>query len=280
MTIEPIRIEPARAEHAIDLAPIELVDVGIRRGTRQVFVRLSLHLNERRIGLIGGNGSGKSSLLRLLNGLLLPDSGHVQVGPDTTHRARDKVMAGFGFVFQNPDHQIIFPTVAEEIESGLSLRGANRIEAREAARHLLAAHGCADWGARAIAELSEGQKQLICILSALACAPHTLLLDECFASLDLRTRLDLARTLRELPQRQIMASHDLDLLADFDRVIWLDDGHIRGDGAPADIISRYRAAMNDTLHDIIHDAMHDAAHETMNDASHAAPPARQADAPP
>lgn len=223
---------------------IEIAEVSLRRGARQLFDRLSLRLNERRIGLIGGNGSGKSSLLRLINGLLLPDSGEVHVGVDTTRSARDKVMAGFGFVFQNPDHQIIFPTVAEEIESGLTLRGLPRVDAKQAAQRLLVEHDCADWGACAIHELSEGQKQLVCILSALACQPHTLLLDECFASLDLRTRLELARTLRTLPQRQIMASHDLDLLAGFDRIIWLDDGHIRGDGTPCDIIPRYRAAMD------------------------------------
>lgn len=248
MIVKKATIErTAFAQAAAEIATIEITDVSLNRGGRRLFDRLNLHLSERRIGLIGGNGSGKSSLLRLINGLLLPDSGEVSVGSHTTRAARDKVMAGFGFVFQNADHQIIFPTVAEEVESGLTLRGATRKDAKQAAQHLLAVHGCENWGGRAIAELSEGQKQLVCILSALACAPHTLLLDECFASLDLRTKLELARTLRVLPQRQIMASHDLDLLSDFDRVIWLEDGSIRGDGAPADIITRYRAAIHDAM---------------------------------
>ncbi|TAK50371.1 MAG: energy-coupling factor ABC transporter ATP-binding protein [Xanthobacteraceae bacterium] len=217
--------------------------VSLARGGRSLFAGLNLTLDEHRIGLIGANGSGKSSLLRLINGLLLPDAGKVRIGGRDTVRDRDELPGRIGFVFQNPDHQIIFPTVGEEVAFGLTLRGLTKGEAAEQARALLAAHGCAGWEDRAVQELSEGQKQLVCILAVIAPQPGALLLDECFASLDLRARADLMARLMALPQRLIMASHDLDLLASFDRVIWLDGGRVCGDGAPAEIIAAYRAAM-------------------------------------
>jgi biotin transport system ATP-binding protein len=77
----------------------------------------------------------------------------------------------------------------------------------------------------------------------LAPEPATLLLDECFASHDLRARNSLMARLAALPQRLIMASHDLELLASFERVIWLEEGHIRADGAAGDVLARYRTAM-------------------------------------
>lgn len=223
---------------------IDLRAVRLTRGGRRVFDRLDLSLNERRIGIIGANGSGKSSLLRLINGLLLPDAGEVVVGARRTADAREQVMGQFGFVFQNPDHQILFPTVGEEISFGLTLRGMGRDAARARSEALLADHGCAGWQERACQELSEGQKQLVCILSAIAPQPHTLLLDECFASLDHRVRRELAEVISRLPQRQIMASHDLDLLGACERIVWLEEGGVRDDGPPVRVLAAYRAAMN------------------------------------
>jgi biotin transport system ATP-binding protein len=160
-------------------------------------------------------------------------------GLRTTH-VRGQVHADVGFVFQNPDHQIIFPTVGEEIAFGLIERGETTAQARRAAEDLLTRHGCAGWIDRAIHELSEGQKQLVCILAILATEPTILLLDEPFSSLDLPTRLSLSARLARLPQQILMASHDLDLLLDFDRVLWLENGQVR-DGAPARVLPEYRA---------------------------------------
>jgi biotin transport system ATP-binding protein len=215
--------------------------VAITRGGRRLFDGLTLTLGERRVGVIGDNGSGKSTLLRLANGLLLPDVGRVLVGGRDTARHRKELPADVGFVFQNPDHQILFPTVGEEIAFGLIERGLDKISARQSACRLLAAHGCDGWAARAVHELSEGQKQLVCILSVIAAEPSVLLLDEPFAGLDLPTRLGFTQRLRALPQSIVMASHDLDLLATFDRIVWLDDGRVRADGEPAAVIANYRA---------------------------------------
>ena len=120
-------------------------------------------------------------------------------------------------------------------------RGETTAQARRAAEDLLTRHGCAGWIDRAIHELSEGQKQLVCILAILATEPTILLLDEPFSSLDLPTRLSLSARLARLPQQILMASHDLDLLLDFDRVLWLENGQVRADGAPARVLPEYRA---------------------------------------
>ena len=215
--------------------------IGLTRGAQPLFADFSLVLTEPRIGLVGDNGSGKSTLLRLANGLLAPDGGSVSVNGRDTVRDRKQLHDEIGFVFQNPDHQIIFPTVGEEIAFGLTERGVASDEAKRRAEALLAAHGCAGWAGRAVHELSEGQKQLVCILAVIAPEPAIVLMDEPFSSLDLPLRLSLSARLAALPQQIVMASHDLDLIAGFDRIVWLERGRVAADGPPAEILPRYRA---------------------------------------
>ncbi|MCK1394418.1 energy-coupling factor ABC transporter ATP-binding protein [Bradyrhizobium sp. 1] len=216
-------------------------EVQFRRADRQVLAVSGLCLAERRIGLIGDNGSGKSTMLRLMNGLLLPTRGRVEVAGLDTVRHRKRLPAKVGFLFQNPDHQLIFPTVGEEVAFGLTERGIPAPQARQQAMALLDRYGCAQWADCNVNELSGGQKQLVCILALLATEPSILLMDEPFASLDLPTRLRLYRRIRALPQLIVMASHDFELLTEFDRIIWLDAGHIRLDGRPAEVLPAYRA---------------------------------------
>lgn len=226
---------------AAPAAGIRLAGVTVTRGRQCVFRDLDLTLDEHRIGLVGGNGSGKSTLLRLVNGLILPDSGSVSVNGLDTRRDRRRLPGEAGFVFQNVDHQIIFPTVGEEIAFGPLEQGTTKAEAQAKARDLLARHGCEGWETRAVEALSEGQKQLVCILSALACGPRILLLDEPFSSLDLVNRLTLSAWLDGLDLQMVMASHDLDLVAGFDRLIWLKDGAIAADGPPDAVLPAYVA---------------------------------------
>ncbi|MGQ4273212.1 energy-coupling factor ABC transporter ATP-binding protein [Terrihabitans sp. B22-R8] len=220
---------------------LAFADVTLARGDRLVLDGLALGLSEPRIGLIGNNGSGKSTLLRLAAGLLLPDSGEVRVWDKETREHRRDLPREIGFLFQNPDHQILFPTVGEEVAFGLTEAGMRTKDADERARALLAQHGCAGWEDRATHALSDGQKQLVCLLAVLASEPSILLLDEPFSSLDLPTRLDISARLEALPQKIVMASHDLHLLAEFDRVIWLQDGRVRGDGPARDVLAAYEA---------------------------------------
>ena len=221
-------------------AGITFANVSLSRGGTPVFANLNCELQERRIALIGNNGSGKSSFLRLCNGLLLPDSGDVDVCGLNTRSARAQLPLIAGFLFQNPDHQIIFPTVGEEVGYGLRQRGMSRQQADAAVSHLLQAHGCNDWFARPVHELSDGQKQLVCILSATIGDPKLLLLDEPFASLDIPTRYKLMRKLDALPLQLVMASHDLDLLITFERAIWFENGSVKADGLAREVIKAYR----------------------------------------
>ncbi|MBB4427558.1 biotin transport system ATP-binding protein [Bradyrhizobium sp. CIR48] len=242
--IEAVRREAPSADRSHLRGATEGIifeEVQFRRADRQVLAIPELYLAERRTGLIGDNGSGKSTMLRLMNGLLLPTRGRVEVAGLDTVRHRKDLPAQVGFLFQNPDHQLIFPTVVEEVAFGPAERGMSAPKARQQAMALLERQGCAQWADRNVNELSGGQKQLVCILALLATEPSILLMDEPFASLDLPTRLRMHRRITTLPQRVVMASHDFELLAEFDRIIWLDAGHVRLDGRPAEVLPAYRA---------------------------------------
>ncbi|ADZ69029.1 ABC transporter, ATPase subunit [Polymorphum gilvum SL003B-26A1] len=237
--------DPRRADYAVFDA------VRVTRGGRTVLADLSLTLSERRVAVVGLNGSGKSSFARLLNGLLLPEAGSVRVFGAETRTVRETLPRHVGFVFQNPDHQAIFPTVEEEIAFGLTQLGRERKAARAEALAFLEAQGCAGLAQKPFLDLSEGQKQLICILAVVVMQPQLLVLDEPFSSLDgLSTRRLMAR-LEALPQKMVMISHDLRLVQAFDRVLWLEDGRLRMDGVPGEVLPAYladierRAALDD-----------------------------------
>ncbi|MCS0500927.1 energy-coupling factor ABC transporter ATP-binding protein [Ancylobacter mangrovi] len=220
---------------------IRLDKVTLRRGGRVVLDALSLELAEKRIGLIGTNGSGKSSLVRLFNGLLSADEGRVVVhGLDATGKAAE-LPRKVGFIFQNPDHQIIFPTVAEEVAFSLEQAGRPRREAAREAVPALARFGRAHWAERPVHTLSEGEKQLVCIIAVLVMEPAVLVFDEPFSSLDLPTRRRLEALIATLPQQVVMIAHELDAFGAYDRVIWLDEGRVRMDGPPGEVVGAYRA---------------------------------------
>ncbi len=220
---------------------LRLDGVTLVRGEHTVFDGLSLSLHERRIGIIGDNGAGKSSLFRLICGLDQPQAGQVQIGtlaPDAPAAAR---AAAVGMMFQNPDEQIIFPTVAEELALGLGPRGFSRKQALVQARALLAARGLGHWAERAISGLSHGQRQHVCWLALLIAAPSLVLLDEPFASLDLPGQALLAQDIAQASQAVLVATHILAPLRDFDRVIWLERGRVRADGPPQEVCAAYEA---------------------------------------
>lgn len=210
------------------------------RGT-PILCDLDLTLTELRIGILGRNGSGKTTLLRLMAGLIAPTSGTVRVEGVDPARDRKAMLSRIGILFQNPDQQILFPTVAEELAFGLHQQGHPDAEAR--ARAALASEGRADWADRPVSTLSQGQRQWLCLLSILLMEPATLLLDEPFAALDLPTAAQLARRLAALPQRLITISHAPTAVATCDRLLWLEAGRIRADGPPATVIPAFTAEM-------------------------------------
>lgn len=226
---------PTNAEGSISLCSIVL-----DRGGHRVFDGLTLDLVEPRIGIIGDNGAGKSSLLRLIAGLEQPLSGQLIVHGHSTHANRSAVARRIGLMFQNPDDQIICPTVEEELAFTLSAQGVSKARAREQARDFLADSGLSNWGPRAVSQLSQGQRQKVCLLALQIAGPLTLLLDEPFASLDLPSQLRLGRQLLSANQQLIFSTHVLEQVCDFERVIWLERGKVRADGAGHKVCQAYR----------------------------------------
>ncbi|RGP39018.1 energy-coupling factor ABC transporter ATP-binding protein [Pseudotabrizicola alkalilacus] len=210
---------------------------------RPVLHNLSLHLHEQRIGIIGRNGSGKSTLMRLMAGLIAPDHGTVRVeGVDPT-RARKQMLSHLGILFQNPDHQILFPTVDEELAFGLLQMGVPKSDAQAQVTAHLARHGRSQWRGVSVATLSQGQRHWLCLQAVLLMQPRTILLDEPLAGLDLPTQTRLARAFAALPQRLITITHDPASLSGCDRVIWLEGGTVAADGPPAQVLPLFEAEM-------------------------------------
>ena len=212
----------------------------LQRGANTIFSGLTLDLQQPRIGLIGDNGAGKSSLFRLLCGLDAPQSGSVTVRGLEARTVSSKRPGLVGMMFQNPDEQIIFPTVAEELALGLSPSGISRREAIAQARSFLVSRKLADWSERAIGALSQGQRQHVCWLALLIAAPELLLLDEPYASLDQPGQALLAMDIAKASQQVIVSTHLLDHVRPFERVIWLDQGRVRDDGPGERVCAAYQ----------------------------------------
>ena len=202
------------------------------------------------VALLGHNGSGKSTLARLLNGLLVPEAGHVRVlGHDTRERARRQfVRERVGMIFSDPDSQIIATVVADDVAWGLAARGLPRQVIAGRVDAALAAVGLTDARGRAPQELSGGQRQRLAIAGVLALEPACIVADEVTAQLDPRARGEILTLLRELNRSRglavIAVTHLLEEAALADRVIVLEQGRIvleQGrialEGAPAAVFA-------------------------------------------
>lgn len=225
---------------------IEFENVGVTfdtsTGQRTVLRDINLSLDERRIGIIGANGSGKSTLVRLINGLAEPTSGHVRVAGLDVAKSGRQVRRKVGFVFSDADNQIIMPTVAEDVAFSLRAISKSSRERKERAAAMLRTMGLEHLAESSPHFLSGGEKQLLALAAVLVMEPELVIADEPTTLLDLGNRRMIARTLAELPQQLIVVSHDLELLEGMDRVLWIADGEVLGDGAPARVIADYVAS--------------------------------------
>ena len=225
------------------MSGIVLEEVSCALGGRPVLSGLSLRLTEQRIGIVGRNGSGKTTLLRLIAGLIAPASGRVRVDGIDPFADRKGALARLGILFQNPDHQILFPTVEEELAFGLRQQGQPQARALAAARAALAKAGRGHWAGAAVSTLSGGQRHWLCLQAVLMMQPGTILLDEPFAGLDPAEEARMARRLAALPQRLVTITHDPRAVAGADRVIWLDRGRLAADGPPGQVLPAFSAEM-------------------------------------
>ncbi len=210
---------------------------------RTVLRDVSVTLSEPRIGIIGANGSGKSTFVRMLNGLVLPGEGTVHVDGLDPRRHGREVRRKVGFCFTDPDAQIVMPTVAEDVAFGLRRRGLDKAEIAARVRQTLAAYGLAGHADHPAHLLSGGQKQLLALCSVLVTDPDVLVLDEPTTLLDLRNAAAVQRVVRDLPHQVVLVTHHLDLLEGFDRVLVFDEAELVYDGLPEAAVKYYRDLM-------------------------------------
>ena len=192
---------------------------------------------------MGANGSGKSTFSKLINALLVPDTGTVTVNgmdtsnPDNTFAIRSTA----GTVFQNPDDQIVASLVENDVAFGPENLGIENPELRKRVEESLAKVGLAGSGKRETTALSGGQKQRVAIAGVLAMHPSILIFDEASAMLDPRGRRGLMRVCKDLHSQGmtvIMITHFMEEAAEADRVLVLDNGRCVLDGTPDEVLTQ------------------------------------------
>jgi biotin transport system ATP-binding protein len=218
---------------------IEIREVSHGFDGRAVLRDVTLSLTERRIAIIGANGSGKTTLARMLNGLVLPDKGEVRVDGLSAAKDGPAVRRLVGYVFQNPEHQIVMPTVAEDLAFGLQNMNLTKTEIAPRVDAMLAAHGLAARRDAPAHLLSGGEQKLLTLLSVLIMEPRYIIFDEPLNSLDLAARRRLSRLMHGLPQTVITITHDFDLIAGYERAILIADGAVAADGTPDTVMQQY-----------------------------------------
>ena len=198
---------------------------------KNVLKSCSLHVPKGEFWmLLGTNGSGKSTLLRLLAGLLEPQTGEIEISPPV------------GFVFQNPDHQLVMPTVGADVAFGLVAEKLSLTEIRERVEEALDAVSLLDLQRRPIYALSGGQKQRIAIAGALARHCEVLILDEPTALLDPDTQIELVQQVRNIVKSRglsaLWVTHRLNELNYCDGAFLLENGLVVAQGDPQPLKER------------------------------------------
>ena len=221
------------------MAEIRFTAVHHRFGDRVVLDGIELNLSQHRVGIVGANGSGKSTLARMINGLIRPTSGAVTVdGLDTAAKGRE-VRRRVGFVFTDPDNQIVMPTVAEDVAFSLRRSGLTKPEIAERVAAVLRRFQLHDHADHPTHLLSGGQKQLLALAAVLITRPDVVVADEPTTLLDLRNARMVNDLLAGMPEQVVLVTHHLHLLDQFDRVVVLDSGQVIADGPPPAAVDAY-----------------------------------------
>ena len=189
----------------------------------------------QRVGVIGHNGCGKTTLFMLLCGMLTPTSGEIDLFDQrvVTGQFRPEV----GLLFQDPDDQLFSPSVRDDIAFGPQNMGLETEEVAQRVDLALKTTGLSALAGRAPHHLSGGEKQMVAIAGLLAMQPQLMLYDEPTASLDMRTRRRLIGFLQKAPETMLISSHDLEFILEVcDRVLLIDEGCIIADGDPVEIM--------------------------------------------
>ena len=212
--------------------------LGLAVGDAVLLHDVDLRLTAGRTAVIGANGSGKSTFARMLNGLRLPTAGGLRVHGLDPMRDAKALRRHVGFVFTNPEAQLLMPTPAEDL--ALSLPDVPRSDRAARVARILSEHDLADRADVPVSGLSGGQRQLLAIASVLATDPGLVVADEPTTLLDLRNARRIGDLLLGLDVPLVLVTHDLELAARCDEAVLFEDGTVRAVGEPAAVIDEYR----------------------------------------
>ena len=195
------------------------------------------------LSIVGHNGSGKSTTVRLIDGLLEAESGEIVIdGQRLTEENVWNIRRQIGMVFQNPDNQFVGATVEDDVAFGLENQGLSRQEMKKRVEEALELVGMLDFKKREPARLSGGQKQRVAIAGVVALRPAILILDEATSMLDPEGRRELIETVKgirkDYDMTVISITHDLEEVAMSDRVLVMKKGEIESTSSPRELFSR------------------------------------------
>ncbi len=195
------------------------------------------------LSIVGHNGSGKSTTVRLIDGLLEAESGEIIIdGQRLTEENVWDIRRQIGMVFQNPDNQFVGATVEDDVAFGLENQGLSRQEMKKRVEEALDLVGMSDFKKREPARLSGGQKQRVAIAGVVALRPAILILDEATSMLDPEGRRELIETVKgirkDYDMTVISITHDLEEVAMSDRVLVMKKGEIESTSSPRELFSR------------------------------------------
>lgn len=195
------------------------------------------------LSIVGHNGSGKSTTVRLIDGLLEAESGDIIISGDklTVENVWEK-RRQIGMVFQNPDNQFVGATVEDDVAFGLENQGLDYDLMVERVQQALELVGMQDFKEREPARLSGGQKQRVAVAGVVALRPDIIILDEATSMLDPEGRLDLIQIVKKIKDSNqltvISITHDLDEIALSDRVLVMKEGQVESTATPRELFSR------------------------------------------
>ncbi|EJO19996.1 ABC transporter, ATP-binding protein [Streptococcus sp. AS14] len=195
------------------------------------------------LSIVGHNGSGKSTSVRLIDGLLEAESGDIIISGDKliAENVWEK-RRQIGMVFQNPDNQFVGATVEDDVAFGLENQGLAYDLMVERVQQALELVGMQDFKEREPARLSGGQKQRVAVAGVVALRPDIIILDEATSMLDPEGRLDLIQTVKKIKDSNqltvISITHDLDEIALSDRVLVMKEGQVESTATPRELFSR------------------------------------------
>ena len=205
---------------------------------------VSFHVKQGEwLSIVGHNGSGKSTTVRLIDGLLEAESGDIIISGDklTADNVWEK-RRQIGMVFQNPDNQFVGATVEDDVAFGLENQGMDYPMMVKRVHEALELVGMQNFKEREPARLSGGQKQRVAIAGVVALQPDIIILDEATSMLDPEGRLELIRTVKEIKDKNhltvISITHDLDEISLSDRVLVMKNGQVESTATPRELFSR------------------------------------------